>query len=38
MGVPVPEYARYYTQAYYDFVNQKREVITFSRAGFAGSQ
>lgn len=32
------EYPRHYTQAYYDFANQKREAITFSRAGFAGSQ
>lgn len=32
------EYPKLYTQAYYDFANQKREAITFSRAGFAGSQ
>ena len=32
------EYPRHYTQAYYDFANQKREAVTFSRAGFAGSQ
>ncbi len=32
------DYPRLYTQAYYDFANQKREAITFSRAGFAGSQ
>ena len=32
------EYPRHYTQAYYDFANQKREAITFSRAGFVGSQ
>jgi alpha-glucosidase (family GH31 glycosyl hydrolase) len=32
------EYPRLYTQAYYDFANQKKEAITFSRAGFVGSQ
>ncbi len=32
------DYPRLYTQAYYEFSNQKRETITFSRAGFAGSQ
>jgi len=32
------DYPRLYTQAYYDFATQKREAITFSRAGFAGSQ
>jgi len=32
------EYPKQYTQAYYDFSNRKREAITFSRAGFAGSQ
>lgn len=31
-------YPQLYTQAYYDFANQKREAVTFSRAGFAGSQ
>ncbi len=32
------DYPRLYTQAYYDFANRKHEAITFSRAGFAGSQ
>ena len=32
------EYPQLYTQAYYDFANSKREAITFSRAGFTGSQ
>ncbi len=32
------EYPRLYTEAYYDFANQYREAITFSRAGFIGSQ
>jgi alpha-glucosidase (family GH31 glycosyl hydrolase) len=32
------EYPHLYTQAYYDFANQKKEAITFSRAGFIGSQ
>ncbi len=32
------EYPRLYTEAYYDFANQYREAITFSRAGFTGSQ
>lgn len=31
-------YPQLYTQAYYDFANQRREAITFSRAGFTGSQ
>ncbi|GAB4522136.1 MAG: hypothetical protein OHK0046_34340 [Anaerolineae bacterium] len=31
-------YPQLYTQAYYDFANSKREAITFSRAGFTGSQ
>jgi alpha-glucosidase (family GH31 glycosyl hydrolase) len=31
-------YAQEYSQAYYDFANQRREAITFSRAGFTGSQ
>ena len=31
-------YPQLYTQAYYDFANTKREAITFSRAGFTGSQ
>ncbi|QPC83687.1 glycoside hydrolase family 31 [Phototrophicus methaneseepsis] len=32
------EYPQRYTQAYYDFANSKREAVTFSRAGFIGSQ
>lgn len=32
------DYPRLYTQAYYDFATSKRDAITFSRAGFAGSQ
>lgn len=32
------EYPRLYTEAYYQFANQYREAITFSRAGFIGSQ
>jgi alpha-glucosidase (family GH31 glycosyl hydrolase) len=32
------EYPRLYTQAYYEFANARREAITFSRAGFTGSQ
>lgn len=32
------EYPRLYTEAYYDFANRHREAITFSRAGFTGSQ
>ncbi|MFN8528654.1 MAG: glycoside hydrolase family 31 protein [Anaerolineae bacterium] len=34
------EYPRLYTQAYYDFANQHRngDALTFSRAGFTGSQ
>ncbi|MAU12548.1 MAG: glycoside hydrolase family 31 [Anaerolineaceae bacterium] len=32
------EYPQRYTQAYYDFSNSKREAVTFSRAGFIGSQ
>lgn len=31
-------YPQLYIQAYYDFANSKREAITFSRAGFTGSQ
>jgi alpha-glucosidase (family GH31 glycosyl hydrolase) len=31
-------YPQLYSQAYYDFASQKREAITFSRAGFTGSQ
>lgn len=30
-------YPQEYSQAYYDFANQRREAITFSRAGFTGS-
>ncbi|MCA9914151.1 MAG: glycoside hydrolase family 31 protein, partial [Anaerolineae bacterium] len=29
---------RLYTEAYYQFANRKKEAITFSRAGFTGSQ
>jgi alpha-glucosidase (family GH31 glycosyl hydrolase) len=32
------EYPRHYSEAYYTFANSKREAITFSRAGFVGSQ
>ncbi len=32
------EYPRLYSEAYYQFANQKREAITFSRTGFTGSQ
>lgn len=32
------EYPRHYTEAYHTFANQYREAITFSRAGFTGSQ
>jgi len=32
------EYPKLYTSAYYEFANQFREAITFSRAGFTGSQ
>jgi len=32
------EYPRHYTEAYYNFANRKREAVTFSRAGFIGSQ
>lgn len=32
------EYPQLYSEAYYEFANQKREAITFSRAGFTGSQ
>jgi len=31
------EYPRHYSEAYYQFANQKREAVTFSRAGFTGS-
>lgn len=32
------EYPRLYTEAYYDFATSRRQAITFSRAGFTGSQ
>lgn len=32
------KYPQLYSEAYYEFANQKREAITFSRAGFTGSQ
>lgn len=32
------EYPQLYTEAYYQFANHYREAITFSRAGFVGSQ
>jgi alpha-glucosidase (family GH31 glycosyl hydrolase) len=32
------EYPKLYPEAYYQFANQKRESVTFSRAGFTGSQ
>lgn len=32
------EYPQLYSEAYYQFANQDREAITFSRAGFTGSQ
>ena len=32
------EYPKLYTSAYYEFANQFRESVTFSRAGFTGSQ
>jgi alpha-glucosidase (family GH31 glycosyl hydrolase) len=32
------EYPQLYTEAYYQFANERRESITFSRAGFTGSQ
>lgn len=32
------EYPRHYTEAYYEFANRYRESLTFSRAGFIGSQ
>lgn len=31
-------YPQLYTQAYYDFATARREAVTFSRAGFTGSQ
>jgi alpha-glucosidase (family GH31 glycosyl hydrolase) len=32
------EYPCLYTEAYYQFANSKREAVTFSRAGYTGSQ
>jgi len=32
------EYPQRYSEAYYQFAHQKREAITFSRAGYTGSQ
>jgi len=32
------EYPRLYSQAYYDFATARRDALTFSRAGFTGSQ
>ena len=32
------EYPQHYSQAYYTFANTYREALTFSRAGFVGSQ
>ena len=32
------EYARLYSEAYYNFANSKRESVMFSRSGFVGSQ
>lgn len=32
------EYPQLYTKAYYDFATARREALTFSRAGFTGSQ
>jgi alpha-glucosidase (family GH31 glycosyl hydrolase) len=32
------EYPQLYSEAYYQFANSKREAITFSRAGYTGSQ
>lgn len=32
------EYPQRYTEAYYQFTNQHREGVTFSRAGYTGSQ
>ncbi|MCA9906525.1 MAG: glycoside hydrolase family 31 protein, partial [Anaerolineae bacterium] len=34
----INEYPQRYTQAYYDFASARREAITFSRAGYTGSQ
>ncbi|MGB7338943.1 MAG: TIM-barrel domain-containing protein, partial [Phototrophicaceae bacterium] len=32
------EYPQLYSEAYYEFANSKREAVTFSRAGYTGSQ
>lgn len=32
------EYPKLYTSAYYEYANQRHEAVTFSRAGFTGSQ
>lgn len=32
------EYPQLYSEAYYEFSNRKREAVTFSRAGYTGSQ
>ncbi len=32
------EYPQLYSEAYYQFANSKREAVTFSRAGYTGSQ
>ncbi len=32
------EYPRHYSEAYYNFANSQHEAVTFSRAGFTGSQ
>lgn len=32
------EYPQLYTQAYYEFANQSRPAVTFSRSGYTGSQ
>jgi alpha-D-xyloside xylohydrolase len=32
------EYPRLYSEAYFQFANRKREAVTFSRAGYTGSQ
>ncbi|MCC6617311.1 MAG: glycoside hydrolase family 31 [Anaerolineae bacterium] len=34
----INEYPQRYTQAYYDFATARRDAITFSRAGYTGSQ
>ena len=32
------EYPQLYSESYYEFANRKREAVTFSRAGYTGSQ